>query len=246
MPREDVILPRIYLSLGNAYLHIEKPKKALEILNHAIRILPDFRDPSGWKPSDDTRDIVAALYNSIGNIYAKTGEDIQAIAPFKEAIKLSKYNLLYYLNLGNIYAKMDKRKEAIKSYDKLVKTMAKSNFYTYLCRGHFYAKISEYEKAIDDFNEAIEILTDNLDRASEDSNYNKKWAVAAFYNRQNAYLKVSNPEKAAEDFNKAKELDPELTEDSHSCFVLPMMVLVRKPDIYLNPALHSWEVDLSP
>lgn len=245
IPRDDIVLLRIYLSLGNAYAKSENYEEAIKIFDPAIRILLDFEDRIGGRPSDDTHDIAAALYNSLGNVYAKTGKDIQAIAPFKEAIKLSKYNLLYYLNLGSIYVKMDKHEEAIEVYNRLVETMAKSNFSTYLCRGHFYAKISEYEKALDDFSEAIRIF-DNLGRASEGLDYNRKWAVAAFYNRHNAYLKVGNPEKATEDFSKAKELDPESTEDSSPRFLFPIMPVIRQPDVYLSPALHGWEVDLSP
>ncbi len=68
----------------------------------------------------------------------------------------------------------------------------------------------------------------------------------SIYNRHHAYLRIGNAEKAAEDFNEAKELDQKLTEDSHPRFLFPMPVLIRQSDIYLCPAFHGWEVDLSP
>lgn len=273
IPRDDIVLPQIYLSLGNAHAKSENYDEAIKIFEHAIRILPDFQDPSGWRPStDDIYNIASALYNSRGNVYAKTGEDNQAIADFNKAIESEKHNYLPYLNLSKIYMKMNKHERSIKCYDKLIATMAKSNFAPYLCRGHSYVKISEYEEAIADFNEAIKSLKtrwhrafiflnrglfyskignfkntiDNFCEAVRLQQFCHKWIVAAFYNRHNAYLKIDNAEKAAEDFNEAKELDPELTKDSRPRFLFPMPVLVRQPDIYLCPALHSWEVDLSP
>ena len=246
IPRDDVVLPRIHLSLGNAHAKSENYDEAIKIFEHAIRILPDFQDPSGWRPSNDTHYIAAALRNSLGNIFTKIGEDYRSIACFKEAMNFNENNFLSYLNLSTVYMKINERENAVNCYEKLIATMLKSNFATYLCRGHFYAKIGEYEKAIEDFNETIEILITHLDKTREGEDGYDKWAVAAFYNRHNSYSKIGNTEKANEDFNKAKELDPELTEDSRPRFLFPMPVLVRQPDIYLCPALHSWEVDLSP
>ena len=272
IPRDDIVLPRIYLSLGNAYAKSENYEEAIKILDHAIRILLDFEDRTGRRLSEDTYNIAAALYNSRGNLYAEMGnDDLTAIAYFEKAIKLEKYNLIPYLNLSKVYMKTDKREKAIKCYDKLVETMAKSNFATYLCRGHFYVKIREYEKAIDDFNEAIKHLKslwyhaliffqcgtvyaeignfknaiDNLSKAVEWPHY-YKWIVAAFYNRYNAYLEMGNIEKAHEDLNEIKELNSELVEDSSPSFLFSMEMVPRDPDMYLYPPLHGWEVDLSP
>ena len=272
IPRDDIVLPRIYLSLGNAYAKSENYEEAIKIFDHAIRILPDFEDRIGWRPSEDTYTIAAALYNSRGNLYAEMGKDnLAAIACFEKAIKLKEYNFIPYLNLSAVYMKTDEHEKAIKCYDRLVATMAKSNFATYLCRGHFYAKIGEYEKATDDFNEAIRYLKlswyhaltffhrgtvyaeignfknaiDNLSKAMEWPHH-YKWIVAAFYNRYSVYLKMDNTEKANEDFNEVKELDPELAEDSSPRFLFSMEMVPRDPNMYLYPLLHGWEVDLSP
>ncbi|MDE0087883.1 MAG: tetratricopeptide repeat protein [Candidatus Poribacteria bacterium] len=246
IPRDNIVLPRIHMSLGNAYAQIEEYNKAIEILNHAISLLPDFQDRFSGRHSQDTYKIGCTLYNSLGNVYVKNDEDDQAIACFEEAMQLDENCFLPYLNLSAIYTKINERENAIKCYDKLVTTMFKSNFATYLCRGHFYAKIGEHGKAIEDFNETIKILRTHLENIHEGEVDCNKWAVAAFYNRYDAYLKIGNAEKANEDFNKAKELDPELTEGSHISFLFPMMALIQKPDIYLYPPLHGWEVDLSP
>ena len=272
IPRDDMVLPLIHMSLGNAHTKSEKYDEAIKIFNHAIRILPDFRDRSGWRPSQDTYKIASALYNSRGNVYTKMGENDQAIADFNEAIELEKHNYLPYLNLGKVYKEMNNHEKSIKCYDKLFVTMAKSNFAPYLCRGHSYMKISKYEEAIDDLNEAIKSLStrwhrslvflfrgcfyakfgnlkntiDNFSEAVRLQQFCHKWIVAAFCNRREAHLKIGKADEAAEDLNEAKELSPELTEDSRPHFLFPMPVLVRQPDIYLYPALHGWEVDLSP
>ena len=271
--RDDVVLQRIYLSLGNAHQNSEDYDAAIKVFNHAIRILPDFQDRSGWRPSDEeVYRIASEIYNSRGKLHMLLGEDGHAIADFNKAIELEKHNFLPYLNLSDIYIKMNKNEKAIDCFDKLSAIMLKSNFAVYLCRGHFYTKINEYEKAIDDFNEALKILKTewyiasasyyfglffakignlkyaikNISKAVNIQQYSHKWIVAALYNRYNAYLKIGNVEKAEEDLSEAIELEPELTGDSLPCFLLPVSVLYRHADIYLSPVLNNWEVDLSP
>ncbi len=214
IPRDDIVLPRIHLSLGNAYTKSENYDEAIKIFNHALRILPDFRDRSGWRPSDDTYDIASALYNSRGNIYAKKGEDNQAIADFNEAIELEEHNYLPYLNLSKIYMKMNKNEKAIEYYDKLIATMAKSNFAPYLCRGHFYAKINEYEKAIGDFNEAIKSLKTRWYRAF------------VFFYRGHFYAKIGNLKYTIDNFSEAIRLQQFCHKWIVAAFTIAIMLIL--------------------
>ena len=272
IPRDDIVLPQILLSLGNFHAKRENYNEAVKIFDHAIRILPDFRGRFGWHPSQETYYTAAALHNSLGNIYAKIGKDNRAIACFEESIKLEKHNLCPYLNLSTVYMEVNEQGKALECYNRLAKTMFKSNFIVYLCRGHFYAKINKYKKAIDDFSEAIKYLkirwyrsliffyrghfyakignlknaVDNFNEAGKLQQDHHKWIVTAFYNRRNAYLEMGDTQKAAEDFKEAKELDPGLTEDSPPRFLFSTTTVVNEPDIYLTPTLHDWEIDLSP
>ena len=273
IPRDDIVLPQIFLSLGNSHAKRENYDEATKILDHAIRILPDFSEHHrlGWRSSPVTYHIASALHNSLGNIYAKIGEDNRAIACFEESIKLEKHNLYPYLNLSTVYMETNEEEKALECYNRWAKVMSKSNSVVYLCRGHFYAKIGEYKKAIDDFSEAIKNLerwwyrflvffyrghfyakignlinaVDNFNEAGKLQQDHHRWIVAAFCNRRKAYLKIGNSEKAAEDFNEAKKLNPELVETSLPRFLFSTTMVIREPDIYLNPALHDWEVDLS-
>ena len=272
IPREDIVLPRIYISLGNAYAKIEEYDEAIKILNHAIRILPDLYDPSGWRPSDDTYDIAGMLHCSLGNIYAKIGEESRAISCFEKAIEWSEYKRprrsYFHMNLSTVYRKIGESEKAIEHADKTIGSQ--SNFVDYLRRGNFYFKIGGTEKALDDFNEAIKTLKKywydaliyfyrgnfyaeirnikgaicSFKGAASLQNYHK-WLVAAFYNRYRVYFEIGDIEKATDDFNEAKTLEPKLAEDSPPAFLFPMEMVSRKPDIYLNPILHDWEIDLS-
>ena len=239
--RDNVVLPRIHMCLGNAYAKNKNYDEAIKIFNHAIRILPDTQDRSGWQPSKDTSYIGSALYNSRGNIYAKIGEDNKAIDDFNRAIEWERHNYLPYWNLSRIHKRINNHDESISCYEKLIATMSKSNFVPYLFRGYSKAKISKYEEAIDDFNYAIKAL-----KRSELQPSNHKWIVAAIYNRRSTFLKIGNTEEAAKDFTEIKELDQELSEDSHPHFLFSMPMVIRQSDIYLCAALHDWEIDLTP
>ena len=273
IPRDDIVLPRIHLCLGNAYSQVEKYEDAINILEHAIQRLPDLQDRSGWRPSDDTYNIAGPLHYNLGTIYAKIGNEERAISCFKNAIEWSQYEhqckSYFHMNLSESHMRLDQLKRAIEYADMAIDPF--SSFIIYLSRGNFYAKVGKSDKAIEDFNEAMKNLkslwynaltccyrgqvyakTGNLENAISNfsgaarlQNYHK-WIVTAFYNRRNAYLKIGNIEKAAEDFSEAKELDPELTEDSHPCFLFFIEMVHHKPDMYLYPPLHGWEVDLSP
>ena len=237
IPRDHIVLPRIHLSLGNAYAKSENYEEAIRVFHDGIKsISSKVRESSSWWPARDNY-IAAALHNSLGNIYAEIGEDDMAIACFGEAIEETKHNFFPYpyLNLSLVYIKTDEHEKAIKCYDRLVATMAKSNFETYLCRGHFYAKIGHAKNAADYLIEASRLQ----------QNYHK-WIVAAFYNRYSVHREMGNIEKANEDINEIKELNSELVEDSSPRFLFSMERVLPAPDMYLYPPLHGWEVDLSP
>lgn len=274
MPRDNIVLPRIHLCLGNAYSQIEEYEDAINILEHAIQRLPDLQDPLGWRPSDDTYNIAGPLYYHLGTIHAKISDEARAISCFKKAIDWSQYKhqcrSYFHTNISEAYMRLDQMEQAIEYAEKAIDPL--SSFVIYLNRGNFYAnaKVGKPEKAIEDFNEAIKNLESswynsltcffrgqvyakinnlknaisNFNNAAQLQNYHK-WLVAAFYNRHNAYLKINNAEKSEEDLNNAKELYPELTENSHPRFVFFIEIVHPKPDIYLYLPLHGWKVDLS-
>ena len=251
IPREDIVLPRIHLSLGNTFAKAEKYDEAIRIFDHAIQILPDLYDPAGWSPSGDTYNIAVALHYYLGNVYLKMGQqEDRAIFCFENGIKWSRYDRPrksdFYLHLSTVYIKMNRYEKAIEYADKAIDPL--SSDIHYLIRGNVYAKIGEYQKALDDFNKAIKELKNaisNLNQATDLLRDQYKWIIAALYNRYDTYLKAGKKEKASEDFNELEELKPELAENAPPPFLFFMEMVRRKPDIYLPSSLHGWKIDLS-
>lgn len=245
VPRDDMVLPRIHLSLGNAYVKVKEYDEAIKILEHAIQRLPDLYDPAGWSPSDDTYELAAALHYNLGKVFLEMDqEEKRAILCFKEAMKWSKYKRQrkseLYLELSMVYMKINERETAIEHANKAIDLL--SNFIHYLSRGNFYATVGEFEKAIEDFNEGIKNLRP-LHTAEQERHH--KWLVAALYNRYDTYLKTNSHEKASEDLNEIKEMEPEIVVDSPPNFLFFLPTVRRIPDIYLPASLYGWKVDLS-
>ena len=163
---DEEVVYRIYLSLGNAYAKIKEYDKAIKIFNHAIQRLPDLYDPAGWRPSDDTYDLAAALHYNLGNVFLKMDQqkmdqhENTVIGCLDNAIKWSRYNSqrksYLYLYLSMAHMKINRCRKAIEYADKAIDPL--SSYVHYLIRGNFYAKIGEYQKALDDLNEAVKEL----------------------------------------------------------------------------------------
>ena len=244
--RDEKVLHRIYLSLGNTYAKIEKYDEAIKIFNHATRILPDLYDPAGWRPSDDTNDLAAALYYNLGNVFLKMDQhEDEAIGCFDNAIKWSRYNrarrsyLYLFLSMG--YMKINERRKVMEYADKAIDPS--SSYRHYFIRGNLYLKVNTPKKAIEDFNEGIKNLRPL--QTTEQKNYHQKWLIAALYNRYDAYLKTNNPEKASEDLNEIKKIEPGIVVDSPPIFLFFGEAVQRIPDIYLPASLYGWKIDLS-
>jgi tetratricopeptide (TPR) repeat protein len=97
------------------------PKKAIEYLNNAIKLQPDYEEP----------------YNNRGNVYAALGQHQRAIEDYNEAIRLKPGFAGAYYNRGNAYAALGYHQRAIEDYNEAIR-LKPNNPSAYNDRGTAY------------------------------------------------------------------------------------------------------------
>jgi tetratricopeptide (TPR) repeat protein len=187
------------------------PKKAIEYLNNAIKLQPNYAYAYGDRGTvyaelgRDRRAIedfneaihlkpdLAYAYNNRGATYAKLGQDQRAIEDFNEAIYVQPDYVNAYYNRGAAYAKLGQHQRAIEDYNEAIhlKPDLAAAHYN---RGNAYVKLGQHQRAIEDYNEAIQLKPD---------------LAIAYYNRGNAYAQLSQHQRAIEDYNDAIRLKPD-------------------------------------
>lgn len=95
-----------------------------------------------------------------------SGNEVDAINTFNEAIKLAPNNSEAWANVGNVY-------NALKNYDKAISALNKAvdinpqNAFAWGCLGSSYNSKNDFDKAIESFNRAIKIGTLSNNERSE-------------------------------------------------------------------------------
>ncbi|MCX5816257.1 MAG: tetratricopeptide repeat protein [Proteobacteria bacterium] len=187
------------------------PKKAIEYLNNAIRLKPDFAvayNNRGVAYSalgqhqhaiEDCNEAVrlepddAKAYYNRGLAYLSLGQYQQSITDFNESIRLKPDVAIAYSNRGSAYGKLGQHQRAIQDFNEAIR-LKPDYAAAYLNRGNAYHGLGQHQRAIEDFNESIRLKPDNAN---------------AYYNRGNAYLKLRQPQRAIEDYNEAIRLNPD-------------------------------------
>jgi len=187
---------------------VTNPKKAIEYLDNAINLQPDYAD----------------AYIGRGIAYKSLGQHQLAIEDYSKAIRLQLDNAYAYNNRGVAYAELGQYQQAIEDYNKAINL--KQDYATvYNNRGNVYVKLGQYQRAIEDFNVAISLKTDyanayfnrgiaygklsQYQRAIED--YNKSIYLQpdndmVYNNRGIAYLKQGKNKLGCRDAKKTCEL----------------------------------------
>ena len=119
------------------------PKKAIEYLNEAIHLQPDY----------------AEAYNNRGNAYTNPGQHQRAIQDFNEAIRLKPDFAYAYGNRGNAYKSLGQHQRAIQDYDTVIR-LEPDDAGAYNNRGIAYTNLGQKQRAIQDYNEAIRLKPD--------------------------------------------------------------------------------------
>jgi tetratricopeptide (TPR) repeat protein len=193
---------------ANALVNEGKIGEAIDHLNEAIHIKPDYVNP----------------YNNRGTAYGNLGQYQLAMEDFNKAISILPTYVDAYYNRGLTYTKFGHYQQAIEDYNKAI-DLNPTYIKAYNNKGIAYANLGQYQLAIKDFNEAIKLKQDYADaynnrgivyaklgqnhRAIEDYNRAIRLQpdyVSAYYNRRNAYNKLGQNQRADEDWNQVIRL----------------------------------------
>ena len=181
------------------------PIKAIEYLNNAIRLKPDYAD----------------AYLGRGIAYSDLGQRQRAIDDYSTAIRLEPDYTAAYYNRGVVYDSLGQRQRAIDDYNTAIRL--KPNFASaYNNRGGAYDDLGQHQRAIEDRNEVIRLKPDDADayynrgltynklgqlqRAIEDFNEAirlKPDYANAYNNRGVIYLMLGNTLSGCSDAQKA-------------------------------------------
>jgi tetratricopeptide (TPR) repeat protein len=190
---------------------ISDSKKAIEYLNEAIRLQPDY----------------ARAYAFRGVVYGDTGQHHLTTKDLDEAIHLKPDYATAYGIRGLNYFRLGKYPQAIKDYDEAIR-LKPDYVMAYLGRGIAYTELGQYPQAIEDYNQAIRLKPDYVDAySSRGGAYNRlgnhEQAISdydqairlkpdyadAYYNRGLAYNSLGQHQRAIEDYTQAIRLKPD-------------------------------------
>ncbi|MFZ4440784.1 MAG: tetratricopeptide repeat protein [Syntrophales bacterium] len=191
------------------------PQKAIEYLNEAIRLKPDY----------------AGSYNNRGIAYLDLKRYPRAIDDFNEAIRLAPNLAPAYNNRGLNYTYLGEYQRAIKDLEEAIR-LKPNDADAYRNRGRAYHKLKQYQRAIDDFDEAIRLNPDYANAYSDRGfNYgilkqyqraikdfdkvirmkpNDADAYVLYNNRGMAYAALGKDQQAIMDFDDVIRLKPDL------------------------------------
>jgi len=191
------------------------PGKAIEYLNEAIRLKPDYsyayanRGNAYVDLGQDQRAIqdydtairlkpdLSEAYYSRGGAYGKLlGQYQRAIQDFDTAIRLKSDYTDAYNNRGVAYHNLGQNWQAIQDYDEAIR-LKPDLAVAYNNRGNAYVDLGQDQRAIQDYDTAIRLEPDD---------------AAAYNNRGNAYADLGQHQRAIEDFDTAIRLKPDLAE----------------------------------
>jgi tetratricopeptide (TPR) repeat protein len=135
-------------------------------------------------------------WNNLGVAFEKAGRPDQAIAYYREAVRIRPdYSYAWY-NLGSIYGNIGQQRQAIASYRETVK--ADPEFAdAWNNMGAAYSILGQYQEAIVSYREAVRVRPD----------YANAW-----YNLGLVYVLLNRPEMALDISRQLRRIDPEKSE----------------------------------
>ena len=175
----DSILIRSYNALGNCYYGRNRPDKALEFYNKALKMREEL---SGSKYHYD----MPVYKNQIGTVHEDKGEYDEAVKCYKDALELLEElkclgyedEALFRRNLANVYVRQRKYKEANKEARKAYKIRLKrlgnhpDTVRSIFQLGIINANLKAYDKALGFFLEALE-----MEKELSSGNHSQVWRL---------------------------------------------------------------------
>ncbi|WP_247236410.1 tetratricopeptide repeat protein [Telluribacter sp. SYSU D00476] len=203
-------------------------------------------------------------YYAAGYDKMNTKDYADATMAFTQAISLTPYDALAYMNRGNCLYNLEKYEEALLDQNKALALDAElTEAYNY--RGLCYHRMDKFEEAVQDFSKAIELEPDQADVVNNlglslHSLGRYKEAIEkfsqavvlmpdlaeAYQNRGLSHEKLANYESATQDYTTALSYNLNLTLARNR---LDQLVTVRRPKIWIMAVgIDNYESDhlLSP
>ena len=201
----DTNLARCYNALGACYYELDRPEKALEFLNKALKMREEL---SG---SDYHYDM-PVYKNQIGTVHEHKGEYEEAVKCYKDALELLEKlkclgyedEALFRRNLANVYVRQEKYKEAEEEAEKAFKIRLKilgnhpDTVRSIFQLGVIQANLETYDKALDFFLKAWKM--EKLLGAGNQSAVWRKIIKGVF--DMHKFLKKKGAEKEKEEFRQ--------------------------------------------
>lgn len=154
-------------SLGNVYSDAGRYEEAVQALQEAIKLNPDYALP--WNSLGDVYQALgqpqkaieayqraisldpnyAWPYNSLGLVYAQIGRHEQAISIYKQVISLpisDHDRAVSWNSLGDVYIELQREQDAIQAYERAIK-LDPDYAWPYNGLGSIYERRGEHEQA---------------------------------------------------------------------------------------------------
>lgn len=122
------------------------PQKAIECLNEAIRLKPDY----------------AVAYYNRGGVYYQLRQYDLAIEDYNKAIRLTPNFFRGYLLRSDVHVELKQYQRAIEDYNEAIR-LKPDYALAYSGRGITFGNLDRHQRAIEDFNEAIRLKPDDWD-----------------------------------------------------------------------------------
>ena len=192
----DMILD--YNQLGRAYYNFDKPQKAIEIYNKAVRLYQKH-------PDGNTMDVI---YGNIGAAYNRLNLPNESLKYFlKQADFADKYGKIVQkskvnYNIGYTYMQMDQFTKAEKYFMTALQDSSKIAvkdyvFANYHALGMLYSRWEKYDKALEMNQKALVYYNQTQ---------NKMYQFDLHNNNASIYLKKGAYKKAVEEAQKALKI----------------------------------------
>jgi tetratricopeptide (TPR) repeat protein len=205
-----------------------KYEAAIELLNLAIRLRPDYATAyynlgTAYYFLDQSENAITALqkaiklcpsyteaYNQLGVVYADVAQYGKAIAAFEESISQNPDDSIAYYNLGCTYIRLKTFKAAIIALERAVQ-LQPSNVEARINLGFAYSRLKYYAAAITEMRQAVRLKPQDLE--------------AQFF-LGNLYLMIKDRQSALAQYQALKSLNPQFAQKLYDAIYQDRIVTV--------------------
>ena len=146
-----------------------------------------FREATERSPND------TIAWYGLGSCYDGLDQPDEAIAAFKQVIRIDSKNVVAYFNIGHYYSKIGRYEDAIEAYTKAV-SIDPDHAPSYFDLGVVYERLKEFENSEKAFKQVLRIQPDHAPTLLQ---------LGIIYNHQERYM------DAVESYQKALRINPD-------------------------------------